>query len=75
MQLCYYGVGIGKNRRCALCCRRPGKDKPTGHSPSSTFRQCAMGSDRKDYASTSAVVFLFQMHNAEPNGKSWSDQR
>ncbi|WP_431195482.1 hypothetical protein, partial [Escherichia coli] len=27
----------------------------------------------KGYASTSAAVFPFQAHNAEPSGKSWSD--
>ncbi len=31
------------------------------------------GKDRKGYASTSAAVFPFQAHNAEP-GKSWSDR-
>nr|QYD12927.1 hypothetical protein OEKINHEC_00070 [Salmonella enterica subsp. enterica serovar Typhimurium] len=32
------------------------------------------GKDRKGYASTSAAVFPFQAHNAEPSGKSWSDR-
>jgi len=75
MPLCCYDVGRDKNRRCAPCCQRHDINKPTGHSPSRTFRQCTMGSDRKGYASTSAVVSLFQVHNAEPSAKSWSDQR
>ncbi|PHY86445.1 hypothetical protein CS370_15615 (plasmid) [Serratia marcescens] len=38
------------------------------------FHPCATGKDRKGYASTSAAVFPFQAHNAEPSGKSWSDR-
>jgi hypothetical protein len=32
------------------------------------------GQRSEGYASTSAAVFPFQAHNAEPSGKSWSDR-
>ena len=66
MQLCCSDGRRDKNRQCGPCCRRPGTDTPSGHLLSRWFHPCATGKDRKDYASTSAVVFHFRRVTLNP---------
>ncbi len=75
---------LPRNRYAALLLRRrdkidsaaPAVDGPVQIRPAAIdlhvgFHPCATGKDRKGYASTSAAVFHFRAHNAEPSGKSW----
>ncbi len=66
---CCYDGRRDKNRQCGPGCRRPVQIRPAAIDLHVGFIHVPRAKIGKGYASTSAAVFPFQAHNAEPSGK------